>query len=103
MQTHLEHQPASFDFCVQLRREGMPIEDAAQRWDERQSPLLKVATLSIPKQKFRTAARDALAETLVFSPGHARAAHAALGGLNRARIKIYRALSKFRHTRDKAV
>jgi hypothetical protein len=27
-------------------------------------------------------------------------AHAPLGGLNRARIKIYKALSKFRHTRD---
>ncbi|MEQ1513818.1 MAG: hypothetical protein ABL934_14205 [Lysobacteraceae bacterium] len=100
MQRHLDKHEASFDFCVQLQQDGMPIEDAAPRWDETASPFLKVATLRIPKQKFRTAQRDALAESLAFSPGHALPAHAPLGGLNRARIKIYRALSKFRHTRD---
>jgi hypothetical protein len=101
MQAHLSRHVASFDFCVQLRRGDMPIEDAAVRWDERRSPFVKVATLLLPKQAFRTPARKALAETLSFSPGHARAAHAPLGGLNRARIRIYRALSKFRHQRDK--
>jgi hypothetical protein len=100
MQHRLDKHEASFDFCVQLQQDGMPIEDAAPRWDETASPFLKVATLRIPKQKFRTAQRDALAESLAFSPGHALPAHAPLGGLNRARIKIYKALSKFRHTRD---
>ena len=100
MQRHLETSEASFDFCVQLRQDGMPIEDAAPRWDETASPFLKVATLRIPKQKFRTKQREALAESLAFSPGHALPAHAPLGGLNRARIKIYKALSKFRHARD---
>ena len=100
MQRHLEKSEASFDFCVQLRQDGMLIEDAAPRWDETASPFLKVATLRIPKQKFRTTQRDALAESLAFSPGHALPAHAAIGGLNRARIKIYKALSKFRHARD---
>ena len=100
MQAHLGKQAATFDFCVQLRRGDMPIEDAAVRWDERRSPFVKVATLTLPKQAFRTPARKALAETLAFSPGNARAAHAPLGGLNRARVRIYRALSKFRHARD---
>lgn len=100
MQRHLDKHEASFDFCVQLQQDGMPIEDAAPRWDETASPFVKVATLRIPKQKFRTTQRDALAESLAFSPGHALPAHAPLGGLNRARIKIYKALSKFRHARD---
>jgi hypothetical protein len=100
MQAHLAGHEASFDFCVQLRKDGMPIEDAGERWDERKSRFLKVATLHIPKQKFRTGKREQLAESLAFSPGHARAEHAPLGGLNRARIKIYAALSKFRHQRD---
>ena len=100
MQRHLDKHEASFDFCVQLHQPGMPIEDAAPRWDETASPFVKVATLRIPKQKFRSAQRDALAESLAFSPGHALPAHAPMGGLNRARIKIYKALSKFRHTRD---
>lgn len=100
MQRHLDKHEASLDFCVQLHQDGMPIEDAAPRWDETASPFVKVATLRIPKQKFRTASRDAMAESLAFSPGHALPAHAPIGGLNRARIKIYKALSKFRHTRD---
>ncbi len=100
MQKHLSTHLASFDFCVQLRREGMPIEDAAPRWNEHESPFVKVATLLLPRQAFRTARRAALAEALVFSPGHAKPAHAPLGGLNRARIKIYRALSRFRHARN---
>jgi Catalase len=100
LQSHLSRHEASFDFCVQLRKDGMPIEDAAVEWKEKKSPFIKVATLTIPKQKFRTHERDALAETLSFSPGHALPAHAPLGGLNRARIKVYTALSKFRHQRD---
>lgn len=100
MQQHLEACEASFDLCVQLHQDGMPIEDAASRWDETASPFLKVATLRIPKQRFRTAHRESLAESLMFSPGHALPAHAPIGGLNRARIKIYKALSKFRHARD---
>jgi hypothetical protein len=100
MEAHLAKYAATFDFCVQLRRDDMPIEDAAVKWDERRSPFVKVATLQIPKQKFRTPARRALAETLAFSPGHAKPAHAPLGALNRARVKIYKALSRFRHRRD---
>ena len=103
MQAHLSRYMASFDFCVQVRKGDMPIEDAAQRWDESESPFLKVATLRIPKQQFRTKQREELAEALSFSPGHARAAHAPLGGLNRARIAIYAALSRFRHRRDQRV
>lgn len=100
MQKHLDKHVASFDFCVQMQKEGMPIEDASVLWDETQSPFIKVATLQIPKQKFQTKEREELAEMLSFSPGNALPAHAALGGLNRARIAIYKALSKFRHQRD---
>lgn len=100
MEAHLSRHVASFDFCVQLRREGMPIEDAAQRWSEIDSPFVKVATLHIPTQKFRTSARHDLGESLSFSPAHALPAHRPIGGLNRARAAIYAALSKFRHQRD---
>jgi hypothetical protein len=71
------------------------------RWDERRAPFVKVATLLIPRQSFRNPARKAMAETLSFSPGTAKPAHAPLGGLNRARVKIYKALSQFRHRRAK--
>ncbi len=100
MQAHLNRHAASFDFCVQMQKEGMPIEDAGVLWDENESPFIKLATLHIPAQKFRNTERFELAETLSFSPGNALPEHAPLGGLNRARIAIYKALSKFRHQRD---
>jgi hypothetical protein len=100
MAKHLKTDEATFDFCVQLRGEGMPIEDAAPRWDEAASPFRKVATLRIPRQEFRTGKRAALAEALAFSPAHALPAHEPLGGLNRARARIYADLAKFRHDRD---
>jgi hypothetical protein len=101
MQDHLDEHEASFDFCVQLQKPGMPIEDASQRWDEAKSPFLKVATLRLPMQRFRNDKRVQQAEALSFSPAHALSAHAPLGGLNRARSKIYATLSSFRHKRDK--
>jgi len=100
MQGHLDGSEATFDFCVQFQCPGMPIEDAAQRWDEAKSPFLKVATLHLPIQKFRNGKRARLAEALAFSPAHALPEHAPLGGLNRARGKIYAALARFRHARD---
>jgi len=100
MQKHLNRHAASFDFCIQFQKEGMPIEDAGVEWSEDQSPFIKLATLQIAQQKFRSKERSELAETLSFSPGNALPAHAPLGGLNRARIAIYKSLSKFRHERD---
>jgi len=101
MQAHLDGHEASFDFCVQLRVGDMPIEDAAVRWDERKAPFRKVATVIIPRQVFRTAKRQLTGEELAFSPGNSLPEHAPLGGLNRARIKVYKALSNFRHKRDR--
>ena len=100
MQAHLGRHAASFDFCVQMQKDGMPLNDAGVLWDEEQSPFIKLATLHIPAQRFRSKARSELSEALSFSPGNALPAHAPLGGLNRARIAIYKALSTFRHERD---
>jgi len=100
MAAHLDAHEASFDFCVQFQKPGMPIEDAAVRWDEGLSPLIKLATVTIPQQDFRTPERRALSEALMFSPGHTLEEHAPLGGLNLGRVAIYEALSKFRHERD---
>jgi len=100
MEDHLRHNIATFDFCVQMQKNNMPIEDAGVEWDEEQSPFVKVATLHIPRQSFRTEERAELSEALSFSLENALHEHTAIGGLNRARIAIYKALSKFRHQRD---
>jgi hypothetical protein len=102
MEKQLAEGPVTFDFAVQLQRAEMPIEDSAVPWPESVSPFVKVATLAIPGQAFRTPERARLAERLSFSPAHARVEHRPLGGVNRARMRIYRALSEFRHHRDSA-
>ena len=99
MERRLARETITFDFAVQLRKADMPINDAAPRWDEGVSPFRKVATLTIPPQSFRTRERDELAEALSFSPGHARLEHRPLGSINRARMRVYRANSDFRHQR----
>jgi hypothetical protein len=103
LQQQLAQGDATFDFMVQLRSDpaSMPIEDSAVEWREDKAPFVKVATLLIPKQEFRTAERDELSEALTFSPAHALAEHRPIGGVNRARMQIYKALSAFRQTRDK--
>ena len=57
-------------------------------------------TLRTPRPTFPNPEREALGETLSFSPGHARTELAPLGGINRARVAIYQQLSAFRHQRD---
>jgi hypothetical protein len=102
LQEHLGGADATFDFLVQLRTdpETMPIEDAAVEWREDKAPFAKVATLRIPKQQFRTPERDAMAAALSFSPGHALVQHRPIGGVNRARIRVYREQAEFRQKRD---
>ena len=100
MAAHLTEHEATFDLCVQLRKEGMPVEDAAVTWDEQASPFIKVATVTIPRQDFQTPERHALNASLAFSPGNALPEHAPLGGLNRARVAIYARLSALRRERD---
>jgi hypothetical protein len=102
LERHLGQADASFDFLVQLRTDAgtMPIEDAAVEWSEERAPFVKVATLRIPRQEFRTAERDAMAAALSFSPAHALVEHRPIGGVNRARMRVYREQADFRQKRD---
>ena len=102
MQRHLAMDEAAFDFMVQFQTDAelMPVEDAATLWQESDSPFIKLAEIRIPQQLFRSSERETWAENLSFSPAHCLFEHRPLGGINRARIKIYKTLSEFRHTRD---
>ena len=102
MEKHLAAGEASFDFMVQLQKDPgrMLVEDAGVEWSEDESPFIKVATIRIPAQVFRTGEREDLAEDLSFSPAHSLMAHRPIGGVNRARVEIYRTLSEFRHKQN---
>ena len=96
----LSERDAAFDFLVQLRPPNGTIEDTQTEWLERDSSFVRVATLTIPKQTFATAAQDAFAENLSLSPWHALAEHRPLGVVNRVRRTVYDAISTFRHERN---
>lgn len=96
MAAHLANQEARFDFFVQVQTDPvvMPVEDPTVEWT---APYQKVATIHIPPQAFDTPEQKAFGENLSFTPWHSLAEHRPLGGVNRARKEIYRAISKQRH------
>ena len=101
LQRHLEQREACFDFLVQFHQDDTrtPIEDASVEWKPADSPWHAVARITIPKQTLEGAtgnAREQAIDAMAFNPWHALAEHRPLGGMNRARQEIYRALSEFR-------
>ncbi len=78
--------------------DSQPIEDTSVEWPEAESPYVTVATLLLPRQDAYGAERQRFFDdVLSFRPAHALAAHRPLGSVMRARLKVYQALSDFRH------
>ncbi len=92
------NRSAEFKVAVQLNTglDEMPIEDAQAKWPEESSQYQTVARLTLPVQTAWDPARDNFFEDLSFSPTHSLAAHRPLGGINRARLVAYAALSQTR-------
>ncbi len=81
--------------CTDL--EKMPIEDASMAWDEKESPYIPVARLTVEPQAAWTEVRAKVVDdSLAFSPWHGLAAHQPLGGVMRARKPAYEMSSGFR-------
>jgi hypothetical protein len=101
MADYLARSDASFDFLTQFQADSrtMPIEDAAIEWKERESPYLLVARIRIRRQELDAPGRADLCEQLSFNPWNCLVDHRPLGGFNRARREIYRAMAEFRHER----
>jgi hypothetical protein len=99
----LEAGDARFDFLVQPRTSSaMSVERATVEWKESDAPFFKVATITIPQQRFATPERDQFGENLSFTPWHALPQHRPLGAINRARRLAYDAVSRRRHALNKA-
>ncbi|WP_297634949.1 hypothetical protein [uncultured Clostridium sp.] len=99
MQKQLDEEKIIFDFKVQIQKEGMK-DDPSIIWSKRKSPYIKVAEIIIDKQNVMDKKRNDLAELLSFNVGHSLIEHTPIGEFNRARMKIYTELSKFRHLRN---
>ena len=54
---------------------------------------------SDPRQRFEDAERVTRGERMSFNPWHCLVPHVPVGGMNRARREIYRAMAEFRRSR----
>jgi hypothetical protein len=99
MVDHLSKYDARFDFMVQFQTDPSktPLEDSTIEWDESDSPPVKVATITIPRQVFNTTDRMNFGEHLSFSPWHSLEDHRPAGSINRIRKATYVAMSELRH------
>ena len=95
-----DRKDATFDFLVQLyvNDEKTPIEEPMQEWKEQDSPFIKLASLTIPAQKFDFTERYRFDEGLSFMAWHTLQEHAPLGSVNLARRKVYQEIVKARRS-----
>lgn len=74
--------------CTDLQK--MPLENAAQRWDENESPFVTVARIEVGPQPAWTEGRAKVVDdALAFDVWHGLAAHRPLGSINRVRQMVY--------------
>jgi hypothetical protein len=99
----LAERDVRFDFAVQFQTDAdaMPIEDPGVQWSEVDSPFRKVATIKIPRQEFDTEKQREFGENISYNTARCLPEHRPLGGINRARMVVYQAISKFRHEKNK--
>ncbi len=94
----LSEHDVEFDLMIQIQTDPhlMPIEDSSVRWPEKLSPFIPVATVHIPKQQFESPKLIEFTKRLKMNPWHCLPENRPLGNLNRARLRLYSELSKFR-------
>jgi Catalase len=79
----------------------MPIENAAIVWPEEKSPYRPIAHITVEPQAAWSEARSSIVDDgMSFSPWHGLAAHRPLGGIMRARRRVYEMAKKFRAERN---
>lgn len=91
-----------FDLLVQPQvwRKNMPVEDTTIEWREADSPFVRVARITIPKQDFDTPQQNDFCEALSFTAWHALPAHRPAGAMNRLRQSVYQQISLYRHDKS---
>lgn len=97
---YFDSDDAVFELRAQLwtNAETQPIEDTSVDWPVEDSDYRTIATIRLPRQDAYGADRVRyFDEAMTFRPAHSLVAHRPLGGVMRARLQVYRALSDFRH------
>ena len=90
-------RPAKFLFAAQayVNEATTPIEDATAVWP---TPFETIATLTLPAQDFTAPGQYAFCENLSYTPWHCVPDHRPLGGIQRARKRVYEESQRLRHS-----
>ena len=96
---HLQQSAACFNFGVQKQTDPktMPIEDASVIWDEKESPFITVATITLENQAFDNPNSLATCERSSFNPWQSLSAHEPLGRMNEVRRMVYQHAAELRN------
>jgi len=97
---YFDGDDAVFELRAQLwtDADAQPIEDTSIDWPVADSPYRTIATIRLPRQAAYGPDRVRyFDEVMTFRPAHSLAAHRPLGGVMRARMQVYQALSDVRH------
>lgn len=97
---YFDGDEAVFELRAQLwtDADAQPIEDTSVDWPVADSPYRTIATIRLPRQAAYGPDRVRyFDEVMTFRPAHSLAAHRPLGGVMRARMQVYQALSDVRH------
>lgn len=99
METDLARAPACFALQLQPRTDPatMPIENDSIVWDETKAPFVTAAAVTIPEQRFDSPQQQSFCEDLSYNPWHGTTDFRPVGGINRLRLFVYRAISQLRH------
>lgn len=102
MKQTLATKDVCFEFSVQRQTNAQtqPVEDATVKWNEDEAPFERVATLQFPAQDFDRFERKEACRKMSFTPWHALADHKPLGSVNRARLRVYELISRFRNAEN---
>jgi len=103
LQKQLKNGEGCLDFFIQKQVDPvkMPTENALVAWDEKLSPFIKIARITLPKQVFTSEKQKSFCENISFNPWHSLVEHQPLGGINRARKVVMKNISDLRLKENK--
>ncbi len=98
LQEQLQNGEGCLHFMIQLQTDAknMPTENTLIRWDQGESPFIKIATIRIPSQIFTSEKQKEFCENLSFNPWHGLEVHRPIGSINRARKSVMKLISDYR-------
>lgn len=102
LKQRLLQEAVQLRFCLQLQTDPvtMPLDKATVNWDEKLSPPVAVAALTLLQQDIDQQGQPEYGENLSYNPWRTIAAHSPAGSINEVRRTIYKASADLRRYKN---